>query len=346
GARDRGDRRRRRGRGRACRARRDHRREVRAGWGAGDGRPGGCALRVDRRGGGRHDRRGGQLRRGIPRGAVERVAALAMPAARGRVRVAVHACRRRDGRPADDGGGPVRAGGRVILCVAPSPSIDKLFEVDRVEIGRIHRPSAFVAVPGGKGLNVTRSAHALGAEVVATGFLAGHAGRWVEEALAAEGVRARFAWVAGETRSSLSVADGTERGLTEFYETGPDVGDGWTRLERIVGELLPAVRWMTISGSLPPGAPEDGYVRLVRAARVAGVSAALDTRDEPLAVGVAAGPEVVKGNAEEAGALLGFPVDTLGDAVRAATELRRRLEGDGRAAIVTRGAEGAVVVTP
>jgi tagatose 6-phosphate kinase len=234
----------------------------------------------------------------------------------------------------------------VILCVAPSPSIDKLFEVDHVEIGRIHRPSAFVAVPGGKGLNVARSAHALGAEVVATGFLAGHAGRWVEEALAAEGVRARFAWVAGETRSSLSVADGTERGLTEFYETGPDVGDGWTRLERIVGELLPAVRWMTISGSLPPGAPEDGYARLVRAARVAGVSAALDTRDEPLAVGVAAGPEVVKVNAEEAGALLGFPVDTLGDAVRAATEIRRRLEGDGRAAIVTRGAEGAVVVTP
>ncbi len=233
----------------------------------------------------------------------------------------------------------------MILCVAPSPSIDKLFEVDRVEIGRIHRPSAFVAVPGGKGLNVARSAHVLGADVVATGLLGGHAGRWVEEALAAEGVRARFAWVEGETRSSLSVADATGRGLTEFYETGPDVGGGWARLEAIVGDLLPGTGWMTISGSLPPGAPGDGYARLVRAARAAGVPTALDSRDEPLALGVAAGPDVVKVNAEEAGALLGFQVRTLEDAVRAAGEIRGRLRGDGRAAIVTRGAEGAVVVT-
>lgn len=233
----------------------------------------------------------------------------------------------------------------MILCVAPSPSIDKLFEVDRVEIGRIHRPSAFVAVPGGKGLNVARSAHVLGADVVATGLLGGHAGRWVEEALAAEGVRARFAWVEGETRSSLSVADATGRGLTEFYETGPDVGGGWGRLEAIVGDLLPGAGWMTISGSLPPGAPGDGYARLVRAARAAGVPTALDSRDEPLALGVAAGPDVVKVNAEEAGALLGFQVRTLEDAVRAASEIRGRLRGDGRAAIVTRGAEGAVVVT-
>ncbi|HET7868952.1 MAG TPA: PfkB family carbohydrate kinase, partial [Actinomycetota bacterium] len=65
--------------------------------------------------------------------------------------------------------------------------MDKLFEVDRVVVGAIHRPTGFVQVPGGKGLNVARSAHALGAEVTATGVLAGHAGRWIEEALAAEG---------------------------------------------------------------------------------------------------------------------------------------------------------------
>ncbi|MGH2579495.1 MAG: PfkB family carbohydrate kinase [Actinomycetota bacterium] len=55
--------------------------------------------------------------------------------------------------------------------------------------GRRHPPSnRFRSGPGGKGLNVARSAHALGADVTATGILAGHAGRWIEEALAAEGV--------------------------------------------------------------------------------------------------------------------------------------------------------------
>ena len=235
----------------------------------------------------------------------------------------------------------------MILCVAASPSVDKLFEVDRVEVGAIHRPTEFVQVPGGKGLNVARSAYALGADVTATGILAGHAGRWIEEALAAEGVPSRFAWVEGETRASLSVADRTGRGLTEFYERGWDIGaSGWEPMERIVRDLLPPSTWLTLSGNLPLGAPDDGYARLIHLARRAGVPVALDARDEALVLGVSAGSEVVKVNAEEAGALLGIEVDTEEGAKAAAEELRWRLDGDGRAAIVTRGAEGAVVVTP
>jgi 1-phosphofructokinase family hexose kinase len=187
----------------------------------------------------------------------------------------------------------------------------------------------------------------LGAEVTATGVLAGHAGRWIEESLAAEGVRARFAWVDGETRASLSVADRTGRGLTEFYERGWDIGAvGWEQLERIVRELFPSSGWVTLSGNLPVGAPDDGYARLVRMAREAGVPVALDARDEALLLGVSAGPQVVKVNAEEAGTLLGTKVETVEDAKEAAKELRWRMDGEGRATIVTRGAEGAVVVTP
>jgi len=234
----------------------------------------------------------------------------------------------------------------VILCVAASPSVDKLFLVDRVEVGAIHRPTEFVQVPGGKGLNVARSAHALGAKVTATGVLAGHAGRWIEEALAAEGVPSRFAWVEGETRASLSVADLTGRGLTEFYERGWDIGAaGWEQLEEIVRDLLASSAWMTLSGNLPVGAPDDGYARLIRLAGKAEVPVALDARDEALLVGISAGPNVVKVNAEEAGTLLGTNVETLEEAKEAAEELRWRMDGDGRAAIVTRGAEGAIVVT-
>ena len=38
----------------------------------------------------------------------------------------------------------------MILCVAANPSIDKLFEVDRIVPGAIHRPDGFVQVPGGR----------------------------------------------------------------------------------------------------------------------------------------------------------------------------------------------------
>jgi 1-phosphofructokinase family hexose kinase len=234
----------------------------------------------------------------------------------------------------------------VIVCVAASPSIDKLFEVARVEIGRIHRPDRFVQVPGGKGLNVARAAFSLGAEVRATGILAGHAGHWLEEALAAEGVTGAFAWAEGETRASLSVADRTDRGLTEFYERGTEVGpDGWKALEDVTTWILPGATWVTMSGNLPPGAPADGYARLIGIAREAGVAVALDARDQALEHGVEARPDVVKVNAEEASGLLRRPVETFEDARAAAVDVRSRLDAGG-AAIVTRGAEGAVIAMP
>ncbi len=234
----------------------------------------------------------------------------------------------------------------MILCVAASPSIDKLFEVERVVRGEIHRPRAFVQVPGGKGLNVARAAHALGADVLATAILGGHAGTWLAEALAAEGVPGTFAWVDGETRASLSVADLETGGLTEFYERGDDIGEeGWRGLEDVVRRALPGRTWMTMSGNLPPGAPEDGYARLIELAHAAGVRAALDARERALAAGIEARPELVKVNAEEAGWILGVGPATVGDAGAAAARLRERLDGAG-AAIVTCGADGALVAGP
>lgn len=234
----------------------------------------------------------------------------------------------------------------MILCVAANPSIDKLFEVDAVRVGAIHRPDGFVQVPGGKGLNVARAAHSLGADVRATGILGGHAGRWLADALAAEGVPGTFAWVDAETRASLSVADRETGGLTEFYERGDDIGpDGWERLEAAVREALPGCAWMTISGNLPVGAPEDGYARLVAIAHGAGVRTALDARERALAEGVDARPDLVKVNAEEAGWLLGAEITSLHAAREAAHALRERLGGAG-AGIVTCGAEGALIAGP
>ena len=217
----------------------------------------------------------------------------------------------------------------MILCVAGNPSIDKLFEIDRIELGSLHRPSHFVQVPGGKGLNVARAASSLGAPVMVTGVLAGHAGRWIDDELTAEGVGHRFVWAeSGETRSSLSVAESDHAHLTEFYEAGtPLTGEDWGALETTVGELLSRASWIAISGSLPPGAPDEGYVGLVPLTRTA-----LDSR----AAGIDARPAVVKLNESEAGV-------GAGGAVAAARQLHER---SGGAAIVTRGRAGAVLVTP
>ena len=235
----------------------------------------------------------------------------------------------------------------MIVCLAANPSVDKLFEIQRLVRGDIHRPDGFVQVPGGKGLIAARGAHALGARVIAVAVFRGHTGQWLEERLGAEGVRVRSGGTHGENRSSLSVADRETGGLTEFYEHGADVPSAaWAELLHAVETTWEPGGWFTISGSTPVGAPDQGYRDLVRDARVEGVRVALDAEGERLRFALEAQPDVVKVNASEARGLLGVPTSRRDDALAAAAKLRALAGGDGHAGVVTRGSEGVVLATP
>jgi len=235
----------------------------------------------------------------------------------------------------------------VIICVAANPSIDRLFEVERLVLGDIHRPTGFVQTAGGKGFNVARTAHSLGADVRVAAILRGHAGRWLEETLQAEGIGGAFVWTHGENRSSLSVADRDSGTLTEFYEHGPDTPVAvWPEFVDAASRLFRPGGWLTISGSMPRGLPEDGYRDLVAEARAAGMRVALDAEGEALRLALETGPEIVKVNVAEALGLLGVPVGDREDASAACTKLRELAGGAGHAGIVTRGADGVMVAAP
>jgi 1-phosphofructokinase family hexose kinase len=235
----------------------------------------------------------------------------------------------------------------VIVCLAPNPSIDRLFEVERLVAGGIHRPLGFVQVAGGKGLNAARAAHRLGGDVRVAAILRGHAGRWLEEALQAEGIRGAFVWTHGENRSSLSVADRSAGDLTEFYEHGPVAPEvAWVELVEAASGLFRPGDWLTISGSMPRGLRDGGYRDLLAEARAADMRVALDAEGEPLRLALDAGPEIVKVNAAEASGLFGRSADGRDDAIAACAELRELAGGGGHAGIVTRGAEGVTVVAP
>ena len=229
----------------------------------------------------------------------------------------------------------------MILCAAPSPSIDKLFATSDLTPGDIHRPDALVARAGGKGLNVARAAHALGCDVLAVALLAGHAGRWIEDRLAEAGVPSDLTWGAGETRTSLSVAAGGA--LTEFYERGDPPGQAaWARYRDRVVQLAPEDGWVAVCGSLPVGVAPEESGRLVARARVAGARVAVDQRDAMLAASLDAGPELVKVNAREAADLTGGAAPEA-----AAAALRQRVLDAGAVdpvVAVTLGERGALLL--
>ncbi len=230
----------------------------------------------------------------------------------------------------------------MIVCLAANPSIDRLFEVDRVVKGETHRPTRFVPVAGGKGLNAARAGATLGADVRAVAILGGHAGRWIAQELDSEKVPYRALWIDGETRSSLSVADSSSGEMTEFYERGEAIPESlWPELMAVLADDLADAGQLTISGSLPPGAPLDGYRRIVDLTHDMGVPVVLDAAGAYLEQALEAGPDVVKINATEAAALLALqPAEV--HSCDAASEVRARAGGEGHAAIVTLGDRGIV----
>jgi 1-phosphofructokinase family hexose kinase len=222
----------------------------------------------------------------------------------------------------------------MIVCVAPTPAVDRLHEVrGPVVIGAIHRPHRVIAVAGGKGLNAARAAKTLGADVRAVAPLGGASGAWIEAQLREAGIEVRRVPASGEPRICVSVA-GEGQGLTEFYEEAPPLAPGeWDALVAAVAESAAGAGWVTFSGSLPPGAPEDGMATLIRTAREAGARVALDSRNHDLRSGVSAEPDLIKINEHEAEELLGPDADA------------QKLRPPNGVACITRGADGLELAT-
>ena len=95
----------------------------------------------------------------------------------------------------------------MIVVVCLNPALDVTHHVDAVDWGGVNRPRAVRARPGGKGLNVARTLHALGVDVLVLGLAGGITGAGVEAALRERCVPAAFTPVAGETRRTFSVVD-------------------------------------------------------------------------------------------------------------------------------------------
>ena len=144
----------------------------------------------------------------------------------------------------------------MIVVVCLNPALDVTHHLDAVDWGGVNRPRAVHARPGGKGLNVARTLHALGVDVLVLGLAGGITGAGVEAALRERCVPAALTPVAGETRRTFSVVDGSR--VTAFYEAGPAVSaEEFAAFRRGYEQALDGAAAVVLSGSLPPGLEPD-----------------------------------------------------------------------------------------
>ena len=90
------------------------------------------------------------------------------------------------------------------------------------------------------------------------------------------------------------------------------------------------------------GLAPQWYADLVARAHAAGAKVALDTSGPSLIAALRERPDVVKPNAEELAQAVGRPLATIGDAVKAAEEVRELGAG---AVLASLGADGQLLVT-
>lgn len=197
------------------------------------------------------------------------------------------------------------------VCICMSPAIDATVELPFAPkgAGEIFKDVVERENVGGKGLNVARWLAIRGAEAVCGGLLGEDNARPFEKELAALGVEDRFIRVSGATRRNEMLV--WPNGSVKLNRAAfPLLGDAPAPAEVLDGVGPGTV--CVFSGSLPPCAGADYYARCVAEAKCRGAVVVLDASGEPLRRAVVAEcgadvfPDVIKPNADECAALVGF----------------------------------------
>jgi len=235
----------------------------------------------------------------------------------------------------------------MILTVTLNAAIDRTVAVPNFRLGHRHRAVESRTVAGGKGINVARALSRLDRPVIATGFAGGPTGGRLLEQLREETVLTDFTQIAAETRINLAVVDPTSGEQTEINERGPAVSR--EEVEAFVarlGYLASGAKLCVIAGTLPPGAGEDLYARMVKDLGERGVPVVLDAEGEAMLAGLRAGVAIVTPNEREAEELVGQEFADRDDLVHGLSELVRLgaseaaiTRPDGCVAAVGEGAE-------
>jgi 1-phosphofructokinase len=187
-----------------------------------------------------------------------------------------------------------------IITLTLNPSIDQIQTVDPfLPFGKniILGSEKFL---GGKGINAAFTLGKLGVDCFALGFTGSDILLDYEDKLKREGVETYFISVQGKTRENLKIVDLKSGKDTEFNQPGFQVGvQEIALMNSMVEEHLPNTDWLILSGSLPPGMPNNYYYELISLAKMKGTQTCLDTSGSPLIEGVSAQPDILRINLSE-----------------------------------------------
>ena len=229
----------------------------------------------------------------------------------------------------------------MIKTVTLNPAVDKTVEINDFRVGEVNRISSIRLDAGGKGINVAKTIKALGGNSVATGFLAGRNGDYIQDCLNRLQVSNNFLFVKGETRTNLKVVDKENKTNTDINEPGliEVTEEDLVQLENKIFSHIDKGDILVLSGSVPANVPAGIYREWIERAGKWEIKVLLDADRELLSEGIKARPYLVKPNIEELESLLGRELKDMNEIVRAGRSL---IDTGISAVAISLGADGAV----
>ena len=233
----------------------------------------------------------------------------------------------------------LKVGENMIYTITFNPAVDLVIQVPNCQIGTLNRSKGEEYVAGGKGINMSVILKRLGIDNIATGFLGGFSGKYIDEFLENEGINPRFIAVEGTTRINVKVKGEVE---TEINAAGPTVGkEKFQQLMNYFKDVIKEGDIVFLAGNAAPGLDETSYIEIAKLCHARGVKLVLDTTKDSLLACLPYQPFIIKPNQHELEELFGVKIETQQEMIAYAFKLK---EKGARNVLVSCGEEGAFLV--
>ena len=233
---------------------------------------------------------------------------------------------------------------RRIAVLALNPAVDISYELPQLIADRKVAADKTSYHAGGNGINVARALTELGLPIDCCSVIGGESGdlllRLLGDILGDNHVYFR---VAGETRLNATLLQKSPPSQYEVDSRGPEIPTGLLKTvsERFLADCGAGIGIVT--GSVPPGVPDDHYFRMAERIRAQGGKAVVDAHGPLLQQALEAKPYLVRLNKYVMEMSIRRRLDSIEEVAMAAREVQQRgIEF----VCISLGSEGALMAGP
>lgn len=231
----------------------------------------------------------------------------------------------------------------LIVSVSPNTSTDRVSIVENWVPGEPARTLLSFDQAGGSGAHSTGVVQQLGGDACSIVLLGDYnRERWIRAA-ERENMAYDYVEMGAPNRSTFVLIDKQKGNVAEIIDAGPQVHEATAQeLMDKIAQYLDDTGILILSGSLPPGIPDDFYAQVIRLAHLRGVKTLVDAKGEPLRFAMEERPWAIKPNLVEFHQAVGFETRTLNDHI---TRLREFVGRYAEVVLLSLGEDGVLVAT-